>query len=249
VAGSVLIYAALAFGFVGTLALVRPLSCLYLPTRRHAATVLGLAALLFVAAALLPAPNHRVPTPLTRLDEFIPTWQFAERHEIRVQARPDQVEEAVRQVTAREIRLFRLLTWIRRPRLPTTAPAGDILAPSPDKPILDVALGSGFFLLAEERNREVVFGTIVIAPAGAASLPAERVRDLADPGYAKAVMNFLLTDGGNGWTLLTTETRIFATDRATARRFAVYWRLIYPGSSLIRRTWLAAIRERAEAAS
>jgi hypothetical protein len=30
---------------------------------------------------------------------------------------------------------------------------------------------------------------------------------------------------GGGWTRLVTETRVFAMDAATARRFAVYWRL------------------------
>ncbi len=31
-----------------------------------------------------------------------------------------------------------------------------------------------------------------------------------------------------------------------APRFAIYWRVIYPGSALIRRMWLDAIRRRAE---
>jgi hypothetical protein len=41
---------------------------------------------------------------------------------------------------------------------------------------------------------------------------------------------------------------VFATDPASCRRFAVYWRVIYPGSALIRRMWLRAIRLRAERA-
>ena len=68
---------------------------------------------------------------------------------------------------------------------------------------------------------------------------------LTAPGFAKAVMNFRIEDEGGGWTRLTTETRIDATDSATRRRFAAYWRVIYPGSALIRREWLRAIRERA----
>jgi hypothetical protein len=36
---------------------------------------------------------------------------------------------------------------------------------------------------------------------------------------------------------------------AVRRGFAVYWRLIYPGSPLIRTTWLAAIKARAEQAA
>jgi hypothetical protein len=33
-----------------------------------------------------------------------------------------------------------------------------------------------------------------------------------------------------------------------ARQFAVYWRLIHPGSDIIRRMWLRAIKRRAERA-
>jgi hypothetical protein len=46
--------------------------------------------------------------------------------------------------------------------------------------------------------------------------------------------------------LLTTETRVFATDAPTRRKFAAYWRVIYPGSALIRMMWLRAIKQRAE---
>ncbi|HXT21641.1 MAG TPA: hypothetical protein VN923_12895, partial [Thermoanaerobaculia bacterium] len=55
-----------------------------------------------------------------------------------------------------------------------------------------------------------------------------------------------LDDEGGGWTRVTTETRVFATDDHARRRFAAYWRTIYPGSALIRRMWLRAIRARAE---
>jgi hypothetical protein len=45
---------------------------------------------------------------------------------------------------------------------------------------------------------------------------------------------------------LTTETRIYATDTSARKKFAAYWRVIYPGSALIRVMWLRAIRGRAE---
>jgi hypothetical protein len=44
------------------------------------------------------------------------------------------------------------------------------------------------------------------------------------------------------------ETRIHATDPASPRRFARYWRMIRPGSGLIRRSWLHAAKGRAELA-
>jgi hypothetical protein len=62
-------------------------------------------------------------------------------------------------VTAREIRFFRLLTWLRAPHF-GEAPQS-ILNPAADRPILDVALQSGFLLLHEEAGREIVVGAVV----------------------------------------------------------------------------------------
>ena len=71
---------------------------------------------------------------------------------------------------------------------------------------------------------------------------------LTAPGYAKAAMNFRWTEDGDGWVRLSTSTRVVATSPGARRRFAAYWRLIYPGSAFLRRTWLAAIRRRSERA-
>jgi hypothetical protein len=65
------------------------------------------------------------------------------------------------------------------------------------------------------------------------------------PGFALAAMNFVVTpDGANG-SIVSTETRVYATSVLARRRFAAYWRVIYPGSALIRRMWLRAIEHRA----
>lgn len=94
------------------------------------------------------------------------------------------------------------------------------------EPLLEVATRSGFDTLADESNRELVIGTHVARNAFAA-------------------MNFRVApeDGGS---LITTETRVFASTASARRGFTWYWRLIHPGSALIRRSWLHAIRKRAE---
>jgi len=60
-------------------------------------------------------------------------------------------------------------------------------------------------------------------------------------------MNFVVEPQGPEWSLLRTETRVFATDPASRDEFASYWRVITPGSVLIRHMWLRAIKVRAEA--
>ena len=42
----------------------------------------------------------------TRLDEFMPAYEFNEVHTIQINASPDQVYRAIQSVTAREITLF-----------------------------------------------------------------------------------------------------------------------------------------------
>lgn len=104
-------------------------------------------------------------------------------------------------------------------------------------------------LLAEDPDREVVVGTLVVAPAGfrpRGRPTPDGFKRLSDAGFAKATMNFRVEPDGAGGSHVTTETRVFATDAASRRRFAAYWRVIYPGSALIRRMWLRAIRQRAE---
>ena len=93
---------------------------------------------------------------MTHLDGVMPRWQFRERHSIRIAATPQSIFEAIRRVTAREIFLFRTLTFIRRL-------GGDgresILNAPPDEAILDVATRTGFRYLANEPPREIVVGS------------------------------------------------------------------------------------------
>jgi hypothetical protein len=58
--------------------------------------------------------------------------------------------------------------------------------------------------------------------------------------------DFNVEDAGGGWSTLSTETRVLATDDATRRGMGRYWRLIVPGSGLLRRQWLDGIKRRAE---
>jgi hypothetical protein len=69
-----------------------------------------------------------------------------------------------------------------------------------------------------------------------------------EAGYAKAAINFSLEPIREG-TRLATETRIRATDAAARRSFGRYWLLIRPGSATIRRSWLRAMKRRAERAA
>jgi hypothetical protein len=137
-------------------------------------------------------------------------------------------------------------------------PGGDryrlvVVQPSEStRPILDQFTASGFLLLAETSDREVVIGTVNRAwqLSGEEGAPAigspARFVSFGEAGYVKITCNFYVQDEKDGWSSVRTETRVLATDDSAWRRFAPYWRLIYPGSALIRREMLHAIKRRAE---
>lgn len=76
-------------------------------------------------------------------------------------------------------------------------------------------------------------------------LDAAALRAWTEPGWIKVGMGFRLESTRAG-TVLTTETRVAATDLRTRRAFAAYWLLIRGSSSTIRRELLRVIAHRAE---
>lgn len=240
-----IVYLGFIAAFVGGSSLLKPLAILGIRNRAHAAFLLALGIALVFLGAALPAQETRVAAPRMLLDQFVPAYQFSEHHSIRIPASKERVYTAVKSATADEILLFRTLTAIRR--LGRPGPESILNAPE-HMPLLEVATKTSFLLLAEEANREIVVGTVVVAPKGwrpSSQRTPEAFKMLHEPGFALAGMNFLIEEDGTGACTLTTETRVYATDAPTRRRFGRYWRAIYPGSALIRRMWLRAIARRA----
>jgi hypothetical protein len=241
-----LVYLGFLLGLIGIVSLAKPLWFLGVRSRRAGAGLLLLGLCVAAAGATLPAPLLALPGDRSRLDDFVPVCQFREFHEIRVHAPADAVFRAVKSVTAGEIRFFRLLTWIRSPRLSRSGRESILAAPA-EKPLLDVALHSGFLLLAEDPDKELVIGTVLCRRLPQIGNPGPRDFVALDrPGFCKAAMDFRLGEEPGGWVRLSTETRVNALGSSARRAFAVYWRVIYPGSAFIRRMWLEAIRRRAE---
>ncbi len=222
---SVVLYVALLIAAIGALSVLRPLRFIGIRTRVASAQLFGAALLVAVIIMAWPARESHAAVKRTRLDEAMPRWQFEEFHSTHVAAPPEKVFAAIHAVTADEILWFRTLTAIRRGfrRTPES-----ILNPRKDAPILDVATSRGFRYVADESPHEVVVRARVAAGA-------------------EAMMNFVVTPDSHGGSNVSTETRVYAANKRSEHLFAMYWRAIRPGSDIIRRMWLRAIRLRAEA--
>ena len=241
--GSATVYSGAIVAVAGLCLAVKPIRRLRVTTRSRGLIIFAAGILLAAIGLVLPVSESRVSRVDTRLDEFAPAWHFREVHTIAIAAPPARVFEAIRRVRADEILLFRTLTWIRRGGRP--APPS-ILNAGGSRSLIDVATSTGFLRLADDAPRELVVGAVVLAPPGTRGALTEDVfKKPLPPGFARATMNFLVTPDGPDGSIVSTETRVFATSDDARRRFARYWRVIYPGSAIIRRMWLRAIERRA----
>jgi hypothetical protein len=178
------------------------------------------------------------------IDRFLPEYDEFERHEAAVDAPADRTYQAVKDIDlARSPIVLALLFARGLPHLFTGAV-------KPKRRLaLDDILESGFVVLAEEPGRELVLGIVGKfwqLSSGVHRIEASQFTDFDEPGYSKAVWNFLVTDRPGGGSTVVTETRVASTDADARRNFAWYWRLIGPFSALIRRIVLGQIKRAAE---
>ena len=160
---------------------------------------------------------------LSPLDEFMPEYEFAERHAISIAAEAADVDLALRGVTFGDVPLMRVLLFLR-----------GIGRPAADETVLRA-------ISRRARTLEDVPGEGIVLSLGGRFW---RVRGGGDEPPAAAVIDFRVKEGR-----LTTETRVHVDHLPSRRKFARYWRVIRPFSALTRILVLRAAKRRAEAAA
>ena len=189
----------------------------------------------------------------------MPEYDVVERHGTIVRATPDVVFSAIRSADLSGNLLTRGLLAVR------AIPAGMIaFARSPRASFAEIRIrrrkrSSGLRLAEFERAgfrviAERVPEELVIALLGRFWTPRGGLRrnvSAADfavgppPGHALAGWNFTVAARADGMSDLRTETRVRCAPDAQ-RKFRTYWLIVRPGSGLIRRSMLRAIRHEAE---
>jgi hypothetical protein len=156
------------------------------------------------------------------LDAFLPAYEFSTRHEISVAVDPARADQALREVTFKEVPLVRGLLLVRG--LGLRRAQDTVLATMvPRATVLEDLPGEGLILTLNGQFW--------------------RLRGRGPEAPATAVIDFRALPGS-----LATETRVHIPDPMSRRKFAHYWRVVRPFSGLIRMIVLRAAKRRAEAA-
>jgi hypothetical protein len=174
------------------------------------------------------------------LDDFLPAYEFWERHWLAIDAPPERIDEALREVSMSDIPVARALWTVRR----LGRSWGDA-----SRPFVDAAL-KGAVLLDDVPGEGIVLGVtgqfwrLRGGDDDHRPRTAEEFLTYARPDTCKAVIDFRI-----GELSLSTETRVHVADPVSRRKFGRYWRVIRPFSGLIRILLMRAARRRAEAST
>ncbi len=187
-----------------------------------------------------------------QLDAWMPAYDFSERHATLVRAPAEVVYRAVQELDWSRLPLVRFLMALRAlPALVVSPRATLRRTPRASEPARHPLLAlAGSVLLCDDPPREIVIGLtgrFWRTSGGGAPTEVATFRGAPPPGHARVAMSFYLEPLPGGVTRLSTETRIRCADEASRRAFGWYWRVIRPGSGLIRRAMLRALKGAAEA--
>ena len=182
--------------------------------------------------------------------DYLPTFDHRETHERAVDADAQSCYRAVKELTVGELpRTVRILFALRT--LPARL-AGAGGARAATGPVLEHLARRGFVVLDDVPGREIVLGTAgqfwkLSGGTDCRGLDRGTFRALDGAGLVKAAIDFRVRPSRGGAScVVSTETRVLATDSEARRKFRAYWFVVRPGSALIRRLWLGAVKRRAE---
>ena len=172
------------------------------------------------------------------LDDFLPVYEFSERHSLAIDASAARIDAAFRTVSMSDIPVAKALWWLRRlgrsygdaakPFVGGELP-GVVLADVPEEGMV-IGLTGQFWRLRGGRRD-------ALKPTTADEFLAYERADTC-----KAVIDFRV-----GPRMLSTETRVHVGDPSSRKAFRRYWFVVRPFSGLIRILLLRAARRRAEA--
>ncbi len=192
-----------------------------------------------------PDPDAEGSSRDPLLERFIPVYEVAERHQIRVAAPAEITLAAAKEVDLQGSPINHAIVAVRT--LPSRLRGEPPRPPSPG--LLEETLGLGWGILAEEPGREVVVGAVTQPWEPVVefhALPPEEFAAFREPGYTKIVWTLAAEPLGPNESLFRTETRVVTTDPESRERFRRYWSIFSPGILIIRYEALRMLKAEAE---
>lgn len=236
---------------IGVISCIKPLVFLFILNRIIATIVLCIGFLLSVISLLWPAKVYHSKKGL-EIDRILPEYIINEYHEVSIDAPIDVIKKAIQSTDISDVPIIHLLTKIRGIEKEKDKNMGDVATKNESDSNTFSTSDFNFYVVnPKELITVMILSSSMITNSSnrlSAPLQITKLEDFITfnkGGYVKVAVNFLFKESDNGQILLSTETRNWPITKKDAFIFAIYWRIIYPGSAIIRRVWLDTIKKRA----
>jgi hypothetical protein len=214
-----------------------------------AAAGLGLTAGAYLAYVAYAWSRYGAPAPPgsdeadALLDRFMPDYEVAERHHVRVAAPAAITLAAATEADLMGSPIVRAIVRARevvlRAKPTERRPTG----------LLDEMTALGWRVLAELPGREIVVGAVTQpwkANVVFRGLPPDEFSAFDEPGYVKIAWTLRADPLESDESVFRTETRVVTTDPTARRLFRWYWARFSPGIVLIRQVLVRRLKREAE---
>lgn len=235
---------------VAIVSLIKPLTFLFILNRTIAVYILCGGVLISLISLLMPEKIYHSHTNLA-IDTLLPDYYYNEYHEIIVNASIDEVKQALQSTGVKDIPVVLMLMKIRGISEEKKDMSDKATNNQPNPDTFNTPDFNFIVANQSELYTLMILNASIIQKASAKTPPpvittSEDFIAFKKPGYVKVAVNFLFKSLDNGQTLVSTETRNLPITRKDCHVFGRYWRIIYPGSAIIRRLWLDTLAQKAE---
>lgn len=180
----------------------------------------------------LPKKIDRSHFNMLKIDNYLPVYDFSERHSIFIKCTPDIAYNALKELDFSKSTFIRFLFRLR-----------GLKSDNFQK------LQERFVLLHNDSNKEIILG-LIARPwklnGAVFHTPKIDFQRFNESDYAKIVWNFAFEQHNENKTLVSTETRILCTDDESRKKFKLYWFFVRPLSGLVRKEILKMLQKNVE---
>jgi hypothetical protein len=178
------------------------------------------------------------------LDRFIPMYEVAERHHVRVVAPAETTFFTACHMYLQQSAVVRAIFKGRELIL-----GGKSEEKSSPLGLVAQAKAWGWGVLAEVPGREIIFGGVTqpwLANPVFRALPPDEFEAFDEPGYVKIAWTLRADPIDAAKSVFRTETRVATTDPTSRAQFRRYWAFLSPGIKMIRWISLGPLKTEAE---
>lgn len=180
--------------------------------------------------------------------DFVPNATTRSETGIDIAVAPDQVWAALMALTFKDLWVTAPLMAVRSfPSMLARKGALSTKGQTQAQPVLEAMVGGRFVELHRDAPSILTLGLIgqFWKLSGGVDAAVAGPDAFDEPGYVKTAMDFTISTHRDG-TRVTTTTKNMTTDRHAAKMFGRYWRVVGPGSKVIRLDMLRALKRQAE---